>query len=159
MIPSHILFCSDFSTNSAAARKVAFSYAQVFTCDLTILHVIDSKQIGYPQLDDTMPPEIRKELDRITKLAQEAVNLISEECRQLSGQVQTRILVGIPVDEIINYAELNHVDLIVLGTHGRTDLRHLIMGSTSENVVKRAPCPVLTVNPRAQDSAAVRSCD
>jgi nucleotide-binding universal stress UspA family protein len=53
---------------------------------------------------------------------------------------------GIADDEIIKYAKENGIDMIVLGTHGRTGLEHVIFGSTAEKVVRSAPCPVLTVH-------------
>jgi nucleotide-binding universal stress UspA family protein len=60
--------------------------------------------------------------------------------------VETRLAIcsGHPSSEICKYAAINFCDLIVMGTHGRTGLKHLVMGSTSEQVVRHAPCPVLT---------------
>jgi universal stress protein A len=61
------------------------------------------------------------------------------------GQCEHYLLEGEPAREVVQFAEREHVDLIVLGTHGRTGLARVLMGSVAENVVRRAPCPVLVV--------------
>ena len=61
--------------------------------------------------------------------------------------VEHVILRGMPFLEIIRYAKANEVDLIVIGTHGRSGMEHIIFGSTAEKVVRKAPCPVLSVKP------------
>ena len=71
--------------------------------------------------------------------------------------IELRVLVGQPFERILKTAVQEHVALIVLGTHGRTGLAHLIMGSVAERVVRLAPCPVLTVKASPADAQAVVS--
>jgi universal stress protein A len=59
--------------------------------------------------------------------------------------VMVAVQVGSPFQEIVGYAEAQHIDLIVIGTHGRGPIGHMLLGSVAEKVVRRAPCPVLTV--------------
>jgi universal stress protein A len=68
------------------------------------------------------------------------------------------VVVGSPADEIVKVAAAEHVDLIVIATHGRTGLSHLVMGSVAERVVRTAPCPVMTIRPiaAATEPAPVR---
>ncbi len=84
---------------------------------------------------------------------QEEVRKAFEEVKQdLSAQIEsvsTHSRVGVPASEITKFAEENAIDLIVMGTHGWTGFRHLILGSTAANVVRTAKCPVLTVKAQA----------
>jgi nucleotide-binding universal stress UspA family protein len=71
------------------------------------------------------------------------------EAQRLAGTpgVAAERAIGEPAQEIVSWAAKNRVDLLVLGTHGRTGLEHALMGSIAERVVRRAHCPVLTVRP------------
>ncbi|MDQ7785742.1 MAG: universal stress protein [Desulfomonilaceae bacterium] len=145
MIPKRILFCTDFSDNSLPARHLAVEYAQMFGADLLILHVINSSQLGYPSLDEGVPIDIRSALESIQESVDKALGLIATECREKLGSVDFASRIGNPPHEIVRFADENGVELIVMGTHGLTGIKHLIMGSTAENVVRSANCPVLTV--------------
>jgi universal stress protein A len=145
MVPKRILFCTDFSENSRAARSCASDYAQVFDASLTILHVINSSEIGFPSLDETIPVDIQSTIRSIEESVDKALELITRECRKKIAKVVAHKTTGTPSYEIVKYAENQKMELIVLGTHGWTGFRHLIMGSTAENVVRTAHCPVLTV--------------
>jgi nucleotide-binding universal stress UspA family protein len=69
-----------------------------------------------------------------------------------AGMTITRtVLTGTPFLEVIRYARENEIDLIVIGTHGRSGLVHVLMGSVAERIVRKAPCPVLTVRPEGHD--------
>ena len=120
-------------------------YANAFRSDLTILHVINSSQLGYPSVEEGMPVDIRATLDNIEESVNKALELLAEECRRSVSSVRVASKIGSPAYEIVHFAEENKVDLVVMGTHGFTGLKHLIMGSTAENVVRTASCPVLTV--------------
>lgn len=149
-MPTTILFCTDFSENSLAARRVATKYAQVFDAELLILHVINSSQLGYPSLDEGIPVDIRSVLDGIQESVDRALELIAKEC--ITGLKSVRVFsrVGRPALEIVRFADEQSAGLIVMGTHGWTGFKHIIMGSTAENVLRNANCPVLTV--RTQQS-------
>jgi universal stress protein A len=145
MLPRKILLCTDFSDNSKPARKYAVDYAKAFNAELMIFHVINSSRIGYPSLEEGIPVDIRSALSDIQQSVEKALDFVASECRKEVGQVQTSVRIGTPAREIVRFAEEESVDLIVTGTHGWTGFKHLIMGSTSENVVRTARCPVLTV--------------
>jgi len=149
MTPKRILLCTDFSENSEPAAQAAMDYARAFSAELMIIHVLNSSQIGYPSLEGQVPVDIRETLDKIQESVEKALQLKGEECSQELGEVKTYSRIGIPAREIVVFAERNSVDLIVMGTHGWTGFKHLLMGSTAENVVRTAKCPVLTVKSAA----------
>jgi len=145
MIPKRILFCTDFSENSRAAQQLAVEYAQAFSAELLILHVINSSRIWYPSLEERIPVDIKETLDRIQEAVEQALKLVCTECASLHMDVKTASRIGIPAREIVRFALEESVELIVTGTHGWTGFKHLVMGSTAENVVRTATCPVVTV--------------
>jgi universal stress protein A len=150
MLPRKILLCTDFSDNSKPARQHAMDYARAFDAELMILHVINSSRIGYPSLEEGMPVDIRSALSDIQESVERALSLIATECRKKLAQVQTSVRIGIPASEIVRFAEEESIQLIVTGTHGWTGFKHLLLGSTAENVVRTAHCPVLTVKSSSQ---------
>jgi nucleotide-binding universal stress UspA family protein len=147
MIPRRILFCTDFSENSRPALQCALDYAKAFGADLAVLHVINSVQIGYPSLAEPVPVDIKSVLDTIQESVDKGLELVAADCRHVLADVTTHTRIGTPAFEIGAFADENSIDLIVMGTHGWTGLKHIIMGSTAENVVRTANCPVLTVKP------------
>ncbi|MBI5251875.1 MAG: universal stress protein [Desulfomonile tiedjei] len=145
MLPRRILFCADFSDNSVRAREYASVFAAEFGAELFVLHVIDSTLIGYPSLDAGVPVDIKSALDEIQHSVDKALALVSEKCSPKAPYVQTFSRFGVPSFEIVKFAGEKGIEMIVMGTHGRTGFRHLLMGSTAENVVRTANCAVLTV--------------
>jgi len=154
MIPKKILLCTDFSENSVPALENALDYAQRFGAELCLVHVINSSQVGYSSWDDEVPPEIRSALDKIQQSAHQALELLAGECRRRMPKVESCTLIGVPASEIVRYAKQENMNLIVMGTHGWTGFKHLILGSTAENVVRNANCPVLTVRGAHQEHSA-----
>jgi len=150
MLPQRMLFCTDFSDNSQPARQHAIDYAKAFNAELIVMHVINSSRIGYPSLEEGMPVDIRSALSDIQQSVEKALNLVAAECRKDLAQVNTSVRIGTPAREIVQFAEDESIQLIVMGTHGWTGFKHLIMGSTAENVVRAARCPVLTVRSSSQ---------
>jgi universal stress protein A len=142
---SKILFATDFSDNSKYALTYALSFARQYGAMLYILHVI--QQPSYPL---GMYAEISFDaMDKFNRNISEAVEKEMKTLREkdLQGFTQYESLVvhGTPFLEILRTAREKGVDLIVVGTHGRTGLDHVLFGSTAEKVVRRAPCPVLSV--------------
>jgi len=140
-----ILFATDFSENSQYALTYAISFAQKYDAMLYILHVI--QQPSYPL---GMYAEISFDaMDKFNKNISEAVAKEMQTLREkdLQGMKKYECLVvhGTPFLEILRTAKEKEVDLIVVGTHGRTGLDHVLFGSTAEKVVRRAPCPVISV--------------
>lgn len=147
MIPRRILFCTDFSENSRNARQYAIEYAKAFKAQLHVLHVINSSQIGYPSMSEAIPIDIRAALEGIEESVDTALSLLHDECASEGAEPKTHTRIGLPAYEIVDFANENSIELIVMGTHGWTGLKHLVMGSTAENVVRTATCPVLSIKP------------
>jgi universal stress protein A len=145
MLPKRVLFCTDFSENSRSALRVAIDYAKIFRSEMAVLHVINSSQLGYPSLEEGIPMDIRAALENIQESVDKGLELIASECRQSLEVVRVASKIGNPAYEIVRFVDENAIDLVVMGTHGFTGLKHLIMGSTAENVVRTCNCPVLTV--------------
>ncbi|MDQ7785296.1 MAG: universal stress protein [Desulfomonilaceae bacterium] len=147
MIPKRILVCTDFSENSVPARVLAIEYAKVFGAELDILHVVNSRLLGYPDFATRIPQEYALVEAQIQEGVNEELELIGNDCRREIDQVRIHSRTGSPIEEIVKFADEEKVGLIVMGTHGWTGARLLILGSIAENVVRQAQCPVLTVKP------------
>lgn len=145
MIPKRILLCTDFSENSVPAREHAIDYAVAFGASLSILHVVNSSRLGFPAFEVGVPFDLQEILKGIEESVKKAFEIMKEECGSSVRELRTCSRIGVPANEIVRFAEEESVDLIVMGTHGWTGFRHLILGSTAENVVRTATCPVLTV--------------
>jgi nucleotide-binding universal stress UspA family protein len=96
--------------------------------------------------------QLRHDVDRwMRELKQEAANRLEALAKEIRSQkpgVRATLREGTPVEEILNAAQEAPADLIVIGTHGRTGLPHVLLGSVAERVVRGASCPVLTMRPR-----------
>ena len=143
-----ILIAIDFSENSDFAFDYALTLAKQFKAELTVMHVInepvDLRGFYVPHISFE---ELEKEIE------EGATKMMEKFCQaKLDGftNYKTEIVSGIPYEEIIKKAEETSASLIVLGTHGRTGLDHLIFGSTAERVVRSASCPVLTIRLAAE---------
>lgn len=140
-----ILCPVDFSELSLNALNAAVEMASKFKAELHLLHVFE----GYdamslnPELAMSPMPEWLPKLRQLChdKLA----NLPSPEQAARCDAIVRADREGPAIHEILEYAELHEIDLIVQATHGRTGLKHLLMGSVAENIVRSAKCPVLTV--------------
>jgi universal stress protein A len=140
-----ILVPTDFSDPAAVAVRYAVELATVFAAQIHLLHVIEpwtgqqwaaSMALVPGGLDLEAQARDRAE----TALSQV---LTRDERERHSARLVT--VAGAPFAEIVKYARREDIDLIVMGTHGRGVLAHLLIGSVAENVVRKAPCPVLTV--------------
>lgn len=142
----HVLTPTDFSEPSQVAVRYGKALAENFGAALHLVHVLDEGALVYPwTTPEGAPITIGPGLAELEQLARSrlAELLTPAEQEKLSAKVVT--LVGSPFLEIINYAKVQEIDLIVLGTHGRGPIAHMLMGSVAEKVVRKAPCPVLTV--------------
>lgn len=146
----HILCPFDFSAVSAQALSQASILAQRTGARLTVLHVFLS----------VMPPTAVDSIDEAALQAIEPTALDELHSKLVSAcearvhpDVDRDLVVvgGAPVPVVLDYAAVNAVDLIVMGTHGTSGFQHLLLGSVTEKVLRKAACPVLTVPPRAGD--------
>lgn len=143
MTHKKILVPTDFSSSSEAAMRAATSLARDNQAKLLIVHVEEPPlaygagefYVGAAALDDTQ--ELAEQLARVVP----SDPAIEYEHRLVSGD---------PAREIVHLAEEEHADLIVMGTHGRTGLIRLLMGSVAESVVRHATCPVFTLRQPAE---------
>lgn len=144
MAPFHrILVPIDFSVHSTEALRVAAQLAQLCDARITLLHVYEVR--AYPILEGMIAPS-PGQLAEMLVATRTLVDRAAEQTRAAGAPDVTRDLVeGSPFAEIVRYARTNGHDLIVMGTHGHTGLRHALLGSVAERVVRKAPCAVLTV--------------
>jgi len=143
MVPKKILCCVDFSANCEPARRLALAYAGAFGARLAILNVINTRVLRHPALVDL--PVYEEALQSVEENARAALDAVGAECGKVVAEVTVHSRTGIPASEIVLFADEEGVDLIIMGTHGRTGFTHLLVGSTAETVVRTAHCPVLTV--------------
>lgn len=139
-----ILVAADFSEPSEAAVRYGRALAAAFGSSVHVLHVVpDALALPWAAMADGLAlADVQRqwERDAATRL-QELVPDASQDV----GRVQLVTRAGDPVRQITGYAAEKAVDLIVLGTHGRGPVAHMLMGSVAERVVRTASCPVLTV--------------
>jgi nucleotide-binding universal stress UspA family protein len=142
----HILAPTDFSEYSKKAVGSALELAHKFGAKLTILHVVELPP--YP-VEGYVPPAVNATfLDDLERQATQDLAQLVPEAESSNVEVVRLVAVGSPYRKIIDTAEAEQVDLIVMATAGRTGFSHLVMGSIAERVVRTATCPVLTIRPR-----------
>lgn len=141
-----ILFPTDFSHSGDAALAYATSLARDMGATLLIVHVEEPPAAyGGGELYYGVPEPADDELRR----------MLSEVLpTDPAVPFEHRLVTGDPATAIVNLAEMEGADLIVMGTHGRTGLSRLLMGSVAELVVRRAQCPVLTIKQPARQAVA-----
>ena len=146
--PTKIMVPVDFSRHSAETLRFALKLGQIFPANYLLLHVVpfDDGDAYLPFPGPTEDEsEARRRLQEAEKELQRQKSLLIREHPEL--KVEIRVRTGVPFREICRCAEEENVRLIVIGTHGRTGLSHLLIGSTAERVVQHASCPVLTIKP------------
>jgi nucleotide-binding universal stress UspA family protein len=138
-----ILFATDFSESSEHAFKYALSLSRKFESRLAVIHVInepvDLRGFYVPHISfDKLEEEIE----------QGAWKMMEKFCSSNADETikwESFVVPGLPYEEIIKKAQEIGADLIVVGTHGRTGLDHVLFGSTAEKVVRKSPVPVMTI--------------
>lgn len=139
-----ILLPTDFSEFSKTAERAACELADQFGAELHVLHVLHDPLLTMPMTAAALlvPP---KSLDNEITFAEEEIQKSPPPSWASGKKVVRLVRIGATYDTIVQYAKQNAIDLIVIGTHGRTGLPHLLLGSVAERVVQLAPCSVLTV--------------
>jgi nucleotide-binding universal stress UspA family protein len=138
-----ILCPTDFSECSRAAFDFALDLAKRLGARVHLLHVFQLPQ--YVGFEDgvTMAAASAEFLSRLRKQGEEQLRAFAEECKRAGVDAHAEHVEGIPYTEIVNRSA--GADLVVMGTHGRTGLPRLLLGSVAERVVRLAKCPVVTV--------------
>jgi universal stress protein A len=133
---------TDFSPTAGAAQRYAASLAQQYSAELVLLHVLPHPHYplrgfgmaeAYPHLQEELHKRAKERLAEAAKAIAPGISVRTELCD------------GDAYEQIVGFARDKKADLIVIGTHGHTGLKHALLGSTAERVVRLAECPVLTV--------------
>ena len=159
----HILVTTDFSSNSESAFPYAREQINLIgqeNCKTTLLTVIDDAASAPINFSFGLAIENKKDIVRgLTKLAESSIKEIVEA--HFSELVVEAVVLkpSNPVyQQIVEFARRHDVDLIVMSTHGRTGLQHVLLGSVAERVIRQAPCPVLVVPSVAHCHDKPRNC-
>ncbi|MFZ4620596.1 MAG: universal stress protein [Bacteroidota bacterium] len=144
-----ILVPIDFSDNSKKALRYAIPFAQQFSASLILAYIVEPTiypsdfgfgQIGFPDVEKELHEKALKELTELKD------SLVPQELN-----AEMLVGTGIPFVEITQFAKEHEVDIIIVATHGRTGVEHILFGSTAEKIIRKAPCPVLVVRSEEHD--------
>jgi nucleotide-binding universal stress UspA family protein len=142
-----ILAPTDFSAHSQQSVRYACRLAERLGSELHLLHVLSEILPAGPDplLMPVMPAEFYKESE---DRARECLDHCLDPTWGMPAAVIPAVKWGSPVESIVSFADDHHIDLIIIATHGRTGLSHVLLGSVAERIVREAPCPVLTIRDR-----------
>jgi universal stress protein A len=138
-----ILLTTDFSVLSARAVEPALAIADRFGSKIVVLYVVEDRLP--PFVDEYTGISMEEILQAHTERARREMDRFVERNLPGPSEVETLVATGMPSTEVVRVAEERGVGLIVMATHGRGFVSHALFGSTAERVLRRAPCPVLTV--------------
>ena len=147
----HILVPTDFSAGSAEAFDTALDMARDTGARITLFHVHHLPASVFPDAILPVGPELMRDVERSVE---SVLGRLVDRGRAAGVECDYRTAFGATHVEICAMAETLGVDLIVIGTHGRGGLSHALLGSVAEKVVRKAPCPVLTVRPQMHSTFA-----
>ena len=143
---SKILYATDYSRASARALDEAIALAKQNGAELLVLHVVDPVP-AYVAGEDIGGAELYMKLEQTAQEdAETAMNKLMEKLRKLKVNAKSLLIRGTAPEQIVRAAKNRRANLIVIGTHGRTGLSKLLMGSVANKVVSTAHCPVLSVH-------------
>lgn len=141
-----VLVAVDLAKQTDKIAEFAIYVAKKFGAQLCFFHVArlyetkaEVELVGFPS--------VRRAENKIISTAEEKMAQLMESLRSQCGDCSSKVVQGEVVDEIIAYAGKENIDLIVIGTHGPKHLDQMLLGAAAKQVVKKAPCPVLTFNP------------
>ena len=137
-----ILCPIDFSPQSDKAADHALALATAMGAELTLIHVLSEPALALEESGGFQTPNLVAEY---TEHMTQKLTEVASRLRPTGAPVPTKILRGPIHEAIVEEAKAEHSDLIVMGTHGRTGIQHVLLGSMAERVVRLAPVPVMTV--------------
>jgi nucleotide-binding universal stress UspA family protein len=139
-----VLVPTDFSEASESALRYGKAMAEAFGASLHVVHVMEDllAHAWAAEVYVSSMPQLR---DEIEKESRQRLGALLTDTERATLRAETALLAGNPFLEIVRYAKAHGVDLIVMGTHGRGPIAHMLLGSVAEKVVRKSPCPVLTV--------------
>ena len=142
---TRILVPVDFSPHADRALGYAATLALRFGAKLALVHVMEDPLVTGAWTSEVYVANLAEVRDQLIATAERQMAARRESAAAMGVTAETTVITGWPVQAIIDHAAQGAFDLIVMGTHGRTGLAHAVMGSVAERVLRRAPCPVLTV--------------
>ena len=142
-----ILVPTDFSDFSRPAMQYGCAIAARFSAELHLLHVVPDPAMLVPEAAAFSVETMQAQSESLVKDAQATLHALPPDGWENEKPIVREVRVGAAFMEIIDYAREHSIDLIVIGTHGRSGLMHILMGSVAERIVRKASCPVLTVKP------------
>lgn len=146
MTIKRILHASDFSSASRPAFRLTRELARTFKAHLIVFHAYEPLPLVVGEAP--IPPKlIQDAMAEARRSARREIERLARAARQAPIRVSTRLAEGPPARSIIRAAKSARANLIVVGSHGRSGLSRLLLGSVAERVIRTAPCPVLTVGP------------
>ena len=140
-----ILYPTDFSKHSLAALPYARDMAEKFSADLHVLHVVDSAYQYWMAGGEDTAPVVMSENELTESAQQQMDDFIEKNLSDYKEQITVKLIPGKPFLEIIHYARDQGIDMIVIATHGYGALTSMLIGSVTEKVLRKAPCPVMTI--------------
>ena len=149
VVLKNILVATDFSDPSGVALAYGRDFARNYGARLNVLHVVEDVTMRYSAEVGFSNPSLQEDLEKSARRELES-RITDEDRQQLQATATVETAVNI-ADAICRYAKDHAIDLIVTGTHGRGAVKHFLMGSVAERVVRSAPCPVLTVHAHERD--------
>jgi nucleotide-binding universal stress UspA family protein len=159
---THILVPTDFNPASDAALAYAKELALKYEARLTLLHVVTDPVATGAWAPDVYVPASAEMGERVLRATRERLKAALTPEERARFAVRIEVWIGVPAQIIEDIAREQKVDLIVMGTHGRRGLSHMVLGSVAERVVRHAPCPVLTTHaeilPEVQSEPAALPC-
>jgi universal stress protein A len=145
MAIKRILVPTDFSDHAGSALKYGREFAETFGAELLILHVVEPIYYATPADMYVTSPNLSMLLDEQRKIATRQLARISAVLKKAGQRHRTLLKTGTPAQVIADTAQDTRADLIIMSTHGRTGLAHILVGSVAEKVVRHASVPVLTL--------------
>jgi nucleotide-binding universal stress UspA family protein len=136
----HLLVATDFAPSSQGALNAAIEVAREFDAHVTLVHVYE-----IPYAYGEMTYATADMVASLEKLAGEALEKTRREVEQKLPGTTAILRCGVAAPEILSAIDEVHPDLVVIGTHGRTGMKHVLLGSVAERIVRLSPVPVLTV--------------
>lgn len=142
-----ILVPTDFSEYSRQALSYAEILAKTFDAKIVLIHVIDT--VSYAVTESVQWTEVYA---RLEATIQPMLDGLIREAEKRGVAAESTLTQGVPYDQIVKTAENVNADLVVMATHGRTGMPHMLLGSVAERVLRLARCPVLTVRSRGGET-------
>ena len=139
-----ILAPTDMSELSQAGVRYGLDLGRSVGAEVTVYHVLSTDELMHQELGGPLSHVVQKYEQALRKFLDEHFSDILPLV-----EVRTKVEIGAPDDNIVQVAAKEGMDMIVLSTHGRTGLSHILVGSVTERVVRHAPCPVLSIRPKA----------